>query len=63
MGFEILTEVTVKSMVFWVVRLCTLERAQCVERNISRPASGSKSKLSKTPAEAGGRFTQLAACF
>jgi hypothetical protein len=56
-GIEVLTAVTVKSGVFWVVTPSSSER---IRGNISPPSSGSKNKLSKKPTEAGGK---LAPCF
>jgi hypothetical protein len=43
-GFDVVTAVSMKSTEFRVVQLCSLER------HISLPYSGSKSKPSKKPA-------------
>jgi hypothetical protein len=58
-GSEVLTAVTMKSMVFRVVAAMYFRGSPTFQRNISPLSSGSKSKASKKPAEAGGKLRKM----
>jgi hypothetical protein len=56
LGFEVLTAVTINSMVFWMVMPCSLEKAQILREDVM-PSSWSKSKKKKKPAESGVKLS------
>jgi hypothetical protein len=50
-GLQVLTMVTIKNMVLWVMTLCSLvEVHPCFTGKVSLPSSGSKGKTSKKDA-------------
>jgi hypothetical protein len=55
-GFEVLTVVTTESTVSWILLMCRLEETRYFRGTYLPLPSGSESKPSKKPAEAGGKL-------
>jgi hypothetical protein len=53
----VLMAATDESKIFWVVTMCSLEKAHLSVENIPPPSLGSKSKKSMKLAEAGSKLT------